>query len=291
MELEREAAGRHGYNLSTVRIGSKQLLLLIAATALVVLVSGCAKKGNGANESGPAKSTVESTTTEALTGSITVSAAASLTDAFDQIKAEFEAEHAGLEVTINYGSSGQLSTQIQEGAPVDVAAFADTTPMDALAGADLLDAPAQTFARNRLVIVTKPGNPANIKTLDDLATAGVIALCNENAPCGKFANQILSTAGVTVDESKVTRGQDVKATLGAVTEGDAVAGIVYETDATSVAGKVTRVEIPEDVNVTAQYPIAVIKESQNADVAKAFVRFVLAKQGQAVLSNFGFLAP
>ncbi|MCB1257096.1 MAG: molybdate ABC transporter substrate-binding protein [Microthrixaceae bacterium] len=266
---------------------------LIAVVAVMVAFTGCS---SNSDDTGDASSTTASTsstesTAPELSGQITVSAAASLTDAFDKIKDEFIAAHPDVEITINYGSSGQLSTQIQEGAPVDVAAFADTTPMDALASADLLDAPAQTFARNRLVIVTKPGNPSNIKTLDDLATAGVIALCNENAPCGKFANQILSTAGVTIDESKVTRGQDVKATLGAVTEGDAVAGIVYETDATSVADKVARVEIPEDANVTAQYPIAVIKESQNADVAKAFVEFVLAKQGQSVLSDFGFLAP
>lgn len=259
----------------------------------MVAFTGCSSNSDDAGDASSTTALTSSTESPApeLSGQITVSAAASLTAAFDKIKDEFIAAHPGVEITINYGSSGQLSTQIQEGAPVDVAAFADTTPMDALAGADLLDAPAQTFARNRLVIVTKPGNPSNIKTLDDLAIAGVIALCSENAPCGKFANQILSTAGVTIDESKITRGQDVKATLGAVTEGDAVAGIVYETDATSVADKVARVEIPEDANVTAQYAIAVIKESQNADVAKAFVEFVLAKQGQSVLSDFGFLAP
>lgn len=265
--------------------------MIAAVTALVVLVSGCAKKTDGANRGGPTKTTDESGATEQLSGSITVSAAASLADVFDRIEADFVAAHPEVRISINYGSSGQLAKQIQEGAPVDVAAFADTVPMDTLADAGLLDGKARVFARNRLVIVTKAGNPTHIESVADLASAGVIALCNENAPCGKYAAEILRNAGSKLDESRVTRGQDARATLGAVSEGDAVAGIVYRTDAASVADKVAMVPIPEDLNVTADYPIAVLRDTRNAALARAFTDHVLSSQGRATLTQYGFVLP
>ena len=186
-----------------------------------------------------------------------MSAAASLTGAFSTIKDDFVKANPDANITINFGSSGTLETQIEGGAPADVAAFADEATMKKLADKSLLAAPAQIFATNQLVIVTKPGNPKGIKTLADLATAGTISLCADTAPCGKYANQILQTAGVTIPTSSITRGQDVKTTLTAVTDGDAVAGIVYVTDAQAAGAKVDTVEIPAAQNAIAKYPIAV----------------------------------
>ena len=116
-----------------------------------------------------------------------MSAAASLTGAFRTIKDDFVTANPGANITINFGSSGQLETQIESGAPADVAAFADEATMKKLADKSLLAGPSQIFATNQLVIVTKPGNPKDIKTLADLATAGTISLCADTAPCGKYA--------------------------------------------------------------------------------------------------------
>lgn len=261
-------------------------LSIAALLALTLVGAGCSQ-----DDADSTTTEAPPTTEQELTGEITVSAAASLTESFTTIKDEFVRENPDTTVTINFGSSGQLSTQIQEGAPVDVAAFADEAPMSALQDADLLTEPATVFARNEMIIVTKPGNPKGIKTLDDLETVGVVSLCAETAPCGKFADQILQTAGVEVPVSSVTRGQDVKATLAAVTEGDAEAAIVYVTDATASGSAVSTVEIPATDNVVASYPIAVIAAGTNQETAKAFADFVLGEYGQGVLRAAGFLAP
>jgi molybdate transport system substrate-binding protein len=226
-----------------------------------------------------------------VNGAVTVSAAASLTESFTTIKDDFVEQNPDATVTINFGSSGQLATQIESGAPADVAAFADEAPMTKLVDGGLIDGTPEIFARNQLVIVTKPGNPTGIEGLADLATAGVVSLCVDTAPCGKFADQALGTAGVSIPDSSVTRGQDVKATLAAVTEGDAVAGIVYVTDAEAAGDAVESVDIAEADNVIADYPIAVVEATTNGDAAAAFVEYVLGPDGQAVLTDAGFLAP
>ena len=225
-----------------------------------------------------------------VAGTITVSAAASLTGAFGTIKDDFVKANPGANITINFGSSGTLESQIESGAPADVAAFADEATMKKLSDKNLLAAPAEIFATNQLIIVTKPGNPKGIKTLADLSTAGTIALCADTAPCGKYANQVLTTAGVTIPTSSVTLGQDAKTTLAAVADGDAVAGIVYVTDA-KASTKVDTVEIPAAQNVVAKYPIAVLKATTSNELAKAFMEYVLGPEGQAVLKAAGFRAP
>ncbi len=140
-------------------------------------------------------------------GTITVSAASSLTGAFGTIKSDFVKAHPGSTVNINFGSSGQLETQIESGAPADVAAFADTATMQQLAGKGLLSGPSQIFATNKLVIVTKPGNPKHIETLADLADAGAVACARQTAPCGKYAAQVLAAANVTIPTPSITRGE------------------------------------------------------------------------------------
>jgi molybdate transport system substrate-binding protein len=250
------------------------------------LVAGCSDDGAGSDAS--------TTTTRAastVTGSITVSDAASLTEAFEAIGADFTAANPDAEVTFNPGPSSTLATQIEGGAPADVFASADEANMDRLLTANLVDGEPVVFAQNQLVIVTKPGNPEGIETLADLATAGVISLCAETVPCGRYAGGVLQRASVTIPETSVTRGQDVKATLAQVTTGDAVAAIVYVTDAQTAGDDVEAVTIPDAQNAIATYPIAVLSGSGNKEAAQAFVDAVLSGQGQATLRSYGFLPP
>ena len=223
----------------------KPLLAVMIVAALALAACGSSSSDGTSTTAKPANSS-SSTTQPALTGDITVAAAASLTEAFTQIGKDFEAAHPGTKVTFTFDSSGTLSQQIVDGAPVDVFASADEKNEQKVADAGLVKGDPTVFARNRLIIVTKPGNPTGIKTLADLADAGVISLCGTDVPCGKFAATALENAGVTIPESSVTRGQNAKATLTAVSEGDAVAGIVYVTDAQAAGDAVGSVEIPAD---------------------------------------------
>jgi molybdate transport system substrate-binding protein len=224
------------------------------------------------------------------TGSITVSAAASLTEAFTQLGRQFQKQHKGTTVTFNFGSSSTLETQIQQGAPADVFASADTTNMDKLSAAGDVSGKPVVFARNLLEIAVAKGNPKKIKTLADTLKPGVqLVLCAPTVPCGKFALQAYQQAGLTV--AKVPTGQDVKATLSNVTLGSADAAVVYVTDVKAAKGKVAGVVIPATQNVVATYPVAVVKSSANAATAQAFVSYVASPAGKATLLKFGFLKP
>lgn len=266
-----------------------RLLVATAAVVTGLTLAGC---GSSSGSSSSGKSSTTSTTTVAkVSGTATVSAAASLTEAFTKIKADFEKANPGATLTFNFGSSSTLATQIQQGAPADVFASADTTNVQTLSTAGLTDGSGQTFARNELEIVTKPGNPKGVKGLSDLATVGVVSLCGQTVPCGKYADQALAAANVTIPESSITRGVDAEATLAAVTTGDAQAGIVYVTDAKRAGSSATSVAIPENQNVIATYPIVIMKSASGNAVAKALVDYVLSSAGQATLKSFGFLPP
>jgi len=273
---------------------TRRLLAVLAALALLLAACGSSDR-DGATTTTKAPAADGSTTTAApaddLSGDITVAAAASLTETFTDLGTQFEADHPGTKVTFNFDSSGSLSDGILAGAPADVFASADEKNMAKLTDAGLTDGDPVVFARNQLAIVTKPGNPKGIKTLADLADAGTISLCGPDAPCGKFATQVLDQAGVKIPTSSVTLGQNVKATLTAVTEGDAVAGIVYLTDGLAAGDKVEVVDIPAADNAIAVYPVAALKASGHAAVAEAFAAFVASDDGQKVLKEAGFLAP
>jgi molybdate transport system substrate-binding protein len=244
-----------------------------------------AARGCGGNED----ETMEPATASCAGRSITVAAAASLTEAFTTIGDQVADICPGSEIAFTFDSSATLATQILEGAPVDVFASADDTSVERVA--ERYAGEPQVFARNQLVIVTEPGNPAGIEGLADLADAGVVALCAERAPCGRFAAEVLEGAEVTLDEGSVTRGQNAKATLVAVAEGDAVAGIAYVTDAAAAAGGVDAVAIPADQNVVAAYPLVAIDGPGDDALAGAFVAHLLSDEAQAVLADAGFLAP
>ena len=226
-----------------------------------------------------------------LSGSITVSAASSLSAAFERLSREFSRRHPGTSVELNTGASTALVTQIEQGAPADVFASADVATMTALVDANRTSGAPRVFARNRLAIVTKPGNPRHITAVADLVNGPVVALCAATAPCGKYAAQIMSAAGLTIPESSVTREPDAQATVGAVANGDADAAIVYVTDARTAGDSVQMVAIPEAQNVIAAYPVARLRGSNAPKVGRAFVAFLTSAPAQAVLASFGFLPP
>ena len=282
----RQRSDRHAIRIATLAFSTALL-----GTAL--FGTGCSSTSADNQPANTQSANTQSANTQStkasqeLSGSILVSAAASLNSSFTQISKAFMEQHPKAKITLNFGSSGQIATQIEQGAPADIAAFADTAPMYALEEAQLVLAPSKVFARNSLAIVTKANNPRNIKSLADLATVGTISLCVQTAPCGKFAEQSLTTAGVSIAESNITRGADAQATLRAVTEGDAEAGIVYATDARPDAS----VAIEQRYNINNEYPIAVTRSSSQRVLAAAFMEFVLSAAGQSVLSRDGFLAP
>ncbi len=219
-----------------------------------------------------------------------MSAASSLTEAFDRLGKDFERKYRGTTVTFNYGASNVLETQIEQGAPADVFASADTATADKLTAAGhVVDLPV-VFARNRLEIAVAKGNPKKIKTLADTVKPGVqLVLCAATVPCGKFALQAFTKAGVKVPT--VPTGQNVKDTLSKVRLGAADAAVVYTTDVQAARGAVVGVAIPTAQNVTALYPIALVKSSSNPTTAAAFISYVTSRAGRATLTKFGFLTP
>lgn len=249
--------------------------------ALIVVITACGSSGRVEHANAP----------NSLSGSITVSAASSLSAAFEKLSGEFTRRHPGTSVELNTGSSTALVTQIEQGAPADVFASADIANMTVLVDAKRTAGAPKVFARNRLAIVTKPGNPRHITTIADLVNGPVVALCAATVPCGKYAGQIVSAVGLEIPESSVTREPDARATVGAVANGDADAAIVYVTDARSAGTAVQMVAIPDAQNVIATYPAATLTGSNAPKVGRSFVAFLTSAPAQAVLARFGFLPP
>ena len=224
-------------------------------------------------------------------GELTISAAASLTGAFSELAKQFGKVNKGVKVRFNFGSSATLVSQIQSGAPSDVVASADLSSIEKLVASGNVVIAPKVFARNSMAIAVKPGNPKSVRTIRDLAPLSFIALCGKTVPCGVYATSVLNRAGVVLDESKVTRGIDVKATLSAVANGDADAALVYKTDVLAAKKTVVGIDIPNAQNVKTMYGIAPLRGSKNFATAKAFINFVLSQQGLQILKSFGFERP
>jgi molybdate transport system substrate-binding protein len=252
-----------------------RLAAVLAVAALVL--AAC---GGGDDDSGGSSGA-------ASAGELKVFAAASLTAAFTRIGEQYAAANGGDKVTFNFAGSQALATQIQQGAPADVFASADIPNMDRVK--DLVATP-QNFASNRLAIVVEQGNPKGVRSLDDLASGDLkVVLAAEEVPAGRYAKQILDQAGVTV--RPVSQEDNVKAVVTKVSLGEADAGIVYVTDVTAGGDKVEGVQLPDDQNVTATYPIATVKAGKDQAGAQAFMDLVLSDEGQQVLEQHGFLPP
>lgn len=221
---------------------------------------------------------------------VLVSAASSLTDAFRDLEAAFEAAHPDIDVVLNLAGSATLGDQILEGAPADVLASADRATMLRVQTAGRVAGDPAVFARNRLEIAVPAGNPAGVAGLDDFADDGLfIGLCAEGVPCGDLARLVLGAAGV--EAAIDTNEPNVRALLAKIEAGELDAGITYVTDVAAADGAVDGVAIPASVNTTAEYPIAVLAGAANPGAAAAFVAFVLGEEGRAMLAERGFGAP
>lgn len=230
---------------------------------------------------------------------ITVMAAASLTEPFKEIGLQFEKMHPGVQVTFNFAGSQQLARQIEQGAVADVFASASRKYMDELADNGLLTGvEGQLFARNKLVVILPPANPGNIIQINDLAKPGIqVILAAKEVPAGDYALQFIAKAskdqnfGPEFEENMlknvVSYEENVKSVLAKVILGEADAGIVYASDAG--ANKVQILGIPDNLNIIADYPISPIKSSQHVELANRFVEYVLSLEGQAILEKSGFL--
>lgn len=217
-----------------------------------------------------------------------VSAAASLHDAFDEIESDFETENPHVDVVLNLAGSSTLREQILDGSPTDVFVPAAESHIDAVAEA-VLGEPV-VFARNRLQIAVPAGNPGGVESLQDFADEALfIGLCSEGVPCGDYARATLAKAGIvpSIDSNE----PDVRALLTKIAEGELDAGITYVTDVVSADGSVEGIDLPTDVNVIVEYPIAVLAGSAHRDLAEAFVEFVISDRGQEVLGERGFSPP
>jgi molybdate transport system substrate-binding protein len=220
--------------------------------------------------------------------------AASLKDVFARLAQRFEMERPAVKVVPNAAGSQELRAQIEHGAPADVFASADRKHMDALAGQGLVVSPA-VFTCNEPVVVVRNGLPT-VKSLADLPRADRIVIGTPEVPIGAYTLQILQKAAAKygadfpqrVQAKVASRELNVRQVLAKVVLGEADAGVVYRSDAMTAAGKVRVVDIPADVNVTAEYPIAVVKAAPHPELARRFIELVGSPAGTAALREAGF---
>ncbi|QHC58890.1 molybdate ABC transporter substrate-binding protein [Rathayibacter sp. VKM Ac-2760] len=266
----------------------RALAAALSSAALLAALAGCSA---GTTPAGAASAgTASPEATSALSGSITVFAAASLTGTFTEIATAFEAENPGTTVELNFAGSSDLVTQITNGAPADVFASADEKNMAKLTDADLIEGDPVDFATNTLEIAVPPSNPAGIASFADLAREGVkTVVCAPQVPCGAAAVTVETAAGV--DLQPVSEESSVTDVLGKVTSGEADAGLVYVTDVAAAGDAVTGIEFPESTQAVNTYPIAPVTASANPEPAAAFTAYVAGDEGRAVLAAAGFGAP
>lgn len=241
-------------------------VLGISATLLV----GCATSGGQSTE-------------------VTVLAAASLSDSFTEIGGLFEELNPGVTIVMSFGPSSGLVSQVIEGAQADVIATANASTMAQAQDAGVVGQP-RIFATNALAIAVPAGNPAGITDILGLADPGVlIAVCEPRVPCGEAAQQVITASGLAIEP--VTYEIDVKAVLSKVIVDEVDAGFVYATDVIAAGDDVRGVAIPADIGVSVAYPIAVVADASQADVARRFVDFVMSERAQQILAESGFGAP
>jgi molybdate transport system substrate-binding protein len=227
---------------------------------------------------------------------LVVFAAASLREVFTAMAEDFERSHPGVEVAFNFAGTQELRTQLEHGAAVDVFASADRAHMEALSVAHRVTTP-RVFARNELVIVVAREAAPSIRSLGDLPSASRIVVGAPEVPIGRYTLQILDRASDTlgpefrarVEANVVSRELNVRQVLTKVSLGEAQAGLVYRTDARTTAN-VGVVDIPAEMNVIAEYPIAVVTDAPHATLAREWVELVLSREGQRALESEGFLA-
>jgi molybdate transport system substrate-binding protein len=267
---------------------------LLAALLLALLAAGLTACSGGSER--------ETSAGDAPAGKITVYAAASLTEAFQEIAAAFEKANPGADVVFNFAGTPTLRTPLEQGARADVLVSANREQMDIAQKSGVVEPTSSIFARNARVIVTSDENPGRIESALDLERAGLkLVLANEDVPVGAYTRQALKAMsadasfgagfGDAVLGNVVSLESNVKQVVAKVELGEADAGIVYVTDVTrTLADKLNTVEIPAAYDVIAEYPAALVMERRNDPLARAFVDFLLSDQAQAILAKYGFLS-
>lgn len=260
---------------------SRRMLSLVAAGVVALGLTACGSS-SGAGTS-------LSTSSSGFTGTLTVSAASSLTDVFTQLGNQFMAANPGLKISFNFGSSSDLAEQIVQGAPVDVFASASDSTMQTVVDAGDASNP-MTFASNSLEIATPPSNPAHVRSLADLAKSSVsVAICTPDAPCGAATQTLFENNHL--DVTPVTLEPDVRSVLTKVISDEVDAGVVYITDVQAAGSDVNGVSIPARNNVSTNYLIDALDQASNSTAAAAWVAFVLSPTGQQALAQAGFAKP
>jgi molybdate transport system substrate-binding protein len=270
----------------------KELIILLVLLG-VFLAIGCTGNQGGAPN---ATVTVNSTGTPAtaVPETITVSAAASLTEAFTNISSQFEKENPGTNVSLNFGSSGTLRTQIEGGAPVDVFASADERQMDMLANKSLIvNSTRKDFVHNSLVLIVPASSTLNITNITDLTNPGVqkIGIGNpDTVPVGNYTRTALTDAGLWGQlENKTVPAEDVKQVLTYVEKGDVDAGFVYVSDVKTAPAGTVKIVTNVPVSIPISYPIAVVSASTHQATAQKFIDLVTSTEGQEFLKEDGFV--
>lgn len=280
------------------------ILLLALGTALAACGGdGAAPTPTGA-QTAAAAATPQATAAPAVeSGTLTVFAAASLTDAFKEIGAAFDAAHPGVKTEFNFAGSPTLRTQLEQGAKADVLAVADEPNMQAALDKKLVDSAGSTFVRNTLTIIVPKGNPGDVTAPKDIAKPGLkLVLAQADVPVGKYARESIAkmaadaafgpTFSTDALANVVSNEPNVKSVVTKIQLGEADAGIVYTTDVTAgVAADIDTIAIPDAYNVIASYPIAVTAEAQRPAAARAFIDYVLSDAGQTILKTYGFSSP
>jgi molybdate transport system substrate-binding protein len=255
----------------------------LATPAAVLVLGSLAACGSGPSND-PASSAASTPT------QLTVYAASSLTTTFTELGRRFEAAHDGVDVRFAFGGSSDLVAQIEQGAPADVLASADTASMGEAVAAGAVQGDPVPFASNTLEIAVPPDNPAGVRSLRDLTDPSTaVVLCAPQVPCGAAAQKVEAAAGVRF--APASEEQAVTDVLAKVESGEADAGLVYVTDVRAARGKVEGITFPEASRAVNTCPIAVLADSRQARLAAAFVRLVTGAEGRAVLSDAGFGRP
>lgn len=253
-------------------------VVLVAALS----VSGCAGSATGGS--------APSSSGGGLTGTVTVFAAASLTDVFTDLGDQLEADNPGLDVQFNFAGSSALATQLTQGAPADVFASANEKQMDVVTAAGLQGEDPTVFTENVLEIAVPKGNPGKVTGLADFGNADLtLAVCAADVPCGAAAAAVFTDAGITAQPD--TEEEDVKAALTKVQLGEVDAALVYATDVRAAGSDVEGIEFPEAEEEINSYPICTLTAAPNPEAAQAFVDLVRSDVGQQALTDAGFRAP
>jgi len=234
-----------------------------------------------------------------MSGTLTVFAAASLTESFAVIGAHFERRHADLRILFNFAGSQTLRTQLEQGAPADVFAAADVVQMQLAKQHGVVQDEAPVFVKNRLVLIVPHDNPGGVTALRDLATPGLkLVLAGSHVPVGRYSREVLHRAAAVygadfeaqVLQHLVSEEHNVKQVVTKIQLGEADVGMAYVSDLTpQVADAIRSIPIPEAYNLTASYPIAIVNGTHQHAAARAFIDFVRSDQGQVIMKSYNFV--